>query len=240
MSSSKLTMIGLYEYDNTLFDNLSLPEGLDKDTLIDNILLRSGEFEVIYPDTDFMKFSIGAWSRKWSPTITRWVTALAIEYNPLENYDRYEHWTDERDISGSSSGSESGSDSGSSSGAETGSSSGTTGGTTGSTTTNKVSAYDAGNALTTHDQSETNGSDSTTNSGNYGKELSDTHSNEFSNEHSDEHSADDDLEHDGRIHGNIGVTTSQQMLLSELDLGYWNIYEKITDLFLTEFVIPIY
>lgn len=216
MSSSKLTMIGLYEYDNTLFDNLSLPEGLDKDTLVDNILLRSGEFEVIYPDADFMKFSIGAWSRKWSATITRWVTALAIEYNPLENYDRYEHWTDYRDIAGSSSGSDSGS------------SSGSTGGTTGSTTTNKVSAYDAGNALTTHDQSETNGSDSTSNSG------------EYSSEHSDEHSTDDDLEHDGRIHGNIGVTTSQQMLKSELDLGYWNIYEKITDLFLTEFVIPIY
>lgn len=216
MSSSKLTMIGLYEYDNTLFDNLSLPVELDKDTLVDNILLRSGEFEVIYPDADFMKFSIGAWSRKWSATITRWVNALAIEYNPLENYDRYEHWTDERDISGSSSGSESGS------------SSGSTGGTTGSTTTNKVSAYDAGDALTTHDQSETHGSDSTSNSGEYGSE------------HSDEHSTDDDLEHDGRIHGNIGVTTSQQMLLSELDLGYWNIYEKITDLFLTEFVIPIY
>lgn len=208
MSSSKLTMIGLYEYDKTIFDNLTLPEGLDKDTLIDNILLRSGEFEVIYPDADFMKFSIGAWSRKWSATITRWVTALAIEYNPLENYDRYEHWTDERDISGS----------------EGGSSSGSTGGTTGSTTTNKVSAYDAGNALTTHDQTETNGSDSTSNSGEY----------------SSEHSSDDDLEHDGRIHGNIGVTTSQQMLKSELDLGYWNIYEKITDLFLTEFVIPIY
>ena len=216
MSSSKLTMIGLYEYDPTIFDNLSLPEGLDKDTLIDNILLRSGEFEVIYPDTDFMKFSIGAWSRKWNATIVRWVTALSLEYNPLENYDRYEHWTDNRDIAGSSSGSESGS------------SSGSTGGTTGSTTTNKVSAYDAGDALTTHDQSETNGSDSTSNSGEYGSE------------HSDEHSTDDDLEHDGRIHGNIGVTTSQQMLLSELDLGYWNIYEKITDLFLTEFVIPIY
>lgn len=208
MSSSKLTMIGLYEYDPTIFDNLSLPEELDKDTLVDNILLRSGEFEVIYPDADFMKFSIGAWSRKWSATITRWVTALSLEYNPLENYDRYEHWTDERDISGS----------------EGGSSSGSTGGTTGSTTTNKVSAYDAGDALTTHDQSESHGSDSTSNSGEY----------------SSEHSSDDDLEHDGRIHGNIGVTTSQQMLLSELDLGYWNIYEKITDLFLTEFVIPIY
>mgnify|MGYP006908828120 CR=1 FL=1 len=216
MSQAKMTLIGLYNYDNDLFDNLTLPDGIDKSTLVDNILLRGSEFEVMYPDIDFLKYSIGAWSRKWSPTITRWVTALAIEYNPLENYDRYEHWTDYRDIAGSSSGSDSGS------------SSGSTEGTTESTTTNKVSAYDSGNALTTNDQSETNGSDSTSNSG------------EYSSEHSDEHSTDDDLEHDGRIHGNIGVTTSQQMLKSELDLGYWNIYEKITDLFLTEFVIPIY
>ena len=45
---------------------------------------------------------------------------------------------------------------------------------------------------------------------------------------------------DGRIHGNIGVTTSQQMLQAELDIAQWNLYEHITDLFLSEFVIPIY
>jgi len=44
----------------------------------------------------------------------------------------------------------------------------------------------------------------------------------------------------GRAHGNIGVTTSQQMLQSELDIVAWNIYEHITDLFLQEFVIPVY
>ena len=46
--------------------------------------------------------------------------------------------------------------------------------------------------------------------------------------------------HAGRIHGNIGVTTSQQMLEAELDLGYWNIYSRITDMFLKEFCIMIY
>ena len=46
--------------------------------------------------------------------------------------------------------------------------------------------------------------------------------------------------HTGRVHGNIGVTTSQQMLESELDLGYWNIYSRITDMFLEEFCILIY
>ena len=51
---------------------------------------------------------------------------------------------------------------------------------------------------------------------------------------------ENDSTHHGRIHGNIGVTTSQQMLEAELQLGYWNVYEKITELFLQEFTIPVY
>lgn len=48
------------------------------------------------------------------------------------------------------------------------------------------------------------------------------------------------LEHTARLHGNIGVTTSQQMLQSELDIAYWNLYDHIADVFLQEFVLPIY
>ena len=40
--------------------------------------------------------------------------------------------------------------------------------------------------------------------------------------------------------GNIGVTTSQQMLQSELDIATWNLYEHIADLFVTEFCIMVY
>ena len=196
MSQAKLTLIGLYNYDNTIFDLLTVPEGLTKDTLVNNILLRSSEFEVLYPDPDFMKSAIGDFSNAWQPTFERWVNALSLEYIPLENYDRKEDWTDTRN----------------------GHNSGTTSGRTNSTTTNKVSAYDAGDDLTTHDQDTLVGADSSSSSG----------------------ESHEGAKHDGRVHGNIGVTTSQQMLMSELDLGYWNIYEKITDLFLTHFVIPIY
>ena len=86
MSSSRLSLIGLYNYDPTIFDNLTLPTGLTKDILTNNILTRGAEFEVLYPDADFIKFSIGAWSAKWQSTFQRWVDALAIEYEPLENY----------------------------------------------------------------------------------------------------------------------------------------------------------
>lgn len=208
MSSSRLTLIGLYNYDNTIFDNLTLPSGITKDTLVNNILMRGAEFEVLYPDADFIKFSIGAWATKWQPTFQRWIDALAIEYEPLENYNRIEDWTDTDDGTGS----------------RTGSGTGETSGTTGSTTRHKVSADDAGDQLTMKDQDELEGTDSSSTS---------TASQEDTSNHNTG-------EHHGRIHGNIGVTTSQQMLISELDLGYWNIYEKITDLFLTEFVIPVY
>ena len=208
MSSSKLTLIGLYEYDHTIFDTLTLPAGVTKDILVNNILMRGAEFEVLYPDADFIKFSIGAWALKWQPTFKRWVDALALEYEPLENYNRFEDWNDSKASTGS----------------RTGSGTGSTSGRTNSTTKHKVSADDAGDALTMKDQDELVGADSSCTS---------TTSQEDT-------SAADLGEHHGRVHGNIGVTTSQQMLLSELDLGYWNIYEKITDLFLTEFVIPIY
>ena len=240
MSSAKITLIGMYNYDNTLFDLLSLPEDINKQTLVDNILLRSGEFEVLYPDMDFLKYSIGAWSRKWQRTFDRCRTALNLEYNPLENYDRQETWTDNRTLAGTASGQTSAIETGSSSGSESGSSSGTTSGTTGSITTNKVSAYDSGNNLTTKDQTEINGSDSTSNSGQSSTQTTGQSSTQTSGSHSDTHNASDDLAHSGRVHGNIGVTTSQMMLTSELQLGYWNIYEKITDIFLTEFVLPIY
>lgn len=204
MSSAKLTLIGLYEFDPHLFDNLNLPEGIDKDTLVEAILTRSGDFEALFPDPVYMKYAIGAWARKWQPTFIRWITALSIEYNPLENYDRYEHWTDEKDAT------------------TTGNASGNSSGKTHMVSTNKISADDAGDTFTNRGQDISDGTDNGTTSSNSKSVL------------------DDDSEHDGRIHGNIGVTTSQMMLLSELDLGYWNIYEKITDLFLTEFVIPIY
>ena len=208
MSHVTMTLIGLYNYNPTIFDLLTVPADIDKQTLVDNILQRSGQFEVMYPDDEYIKFSIGAWSRKWQKTFTRWTDALKLEYNPLENYDRQEDWTDDTTTSSS----------------DVGSSSSNTSGKTDSTTTDKVSAYDGGDNLTTRDQTITDGTDSSQSSGNTTMTRSGT----------------DNGKHSGRIHGNVGVTTSQQMLQSELDLGYWNVYEKITDLFLTEFVIPVY
>ena len=48
------------------------------------------------------------------------------------------------------------------------------------------------------------------------------------------------IEHTGRLYGNIGVTTSQQMLQSELDIAKFNLYDQIADIFCEEFCLMIY
>ncbi len=95
----RMTLIGLYNYERTfdrdLFVNLSLPEGYDKPTFINSLLLEHGEKCVLYTDPDFFKQAIGMWSSKYALELERIHQALTVEYNPIWNYDRSEEWSDE-------------------------------------------------------------------------------------------------------------------------------------------------
>ena len=146
MATAKLTLIGLYNYDSTLFDGLQLPEYFDKDTLVNTILLAGGEFGALYPDADFMKQAIALWSGKNQRYFERLAILMQKDYDPLENYNRRENWDD----TGSGS-SESGF-------------SNTTTGNDSSTTENKVSAYNS-SAYENRDHSTTTGSNTETDSG---------------------------------------------------------------------------
>ena len=46
--------------------------------------------------------------------------------------------------------------------------------------------------------------------------------------------------HDSRVHGNVGVTTTQQMLQAERDVAMFNIYDQICKDFMKRFLIWIY
>ena len=91
--TSTLSLLGLYNYDTSLFENMNYPEGFeaqDKTDFVDNLLMELAELEVIYSSPDFMKMAIGKWSSKELPTWERIYRVANIEYNPLENYDRQE------------------------------------------------------------------------------------------------------------------------------------------------------
>lgn len=259
MASSKITLIAMNVFflnmHDDLFRNLTVPTGLNKQTLTDNILLKGGEFEVAYADPTATQNLIGIWSRKMQPTFTRWVDALAIDYAPLENYDRNEFWHDVTDEDGTShlEGTGSSDSAGTSNQTVTTNTSGSSDSTgtvntdTSGTSELTKSAYDQSAyspyEKTINDESvDTSTSDSTTTTGTSSTTDGITTSDETdtSMENNGTTTMDRDFEHRGRVHGNIGVTTSQQMLQQELDLGYWNVYDKITELFLQEFVIPVY
>lgn len=94
----RMTLIGLYNYENSfgrdLFRNLALPDGYDKTTFVNTLLLEHGEKCVLYTNPDFFVQAIGVWSSKYALELERIYEALTAEYNPIWNYDRNEEITD--------------------------------------------------------------------------------------------------------------------------------------------------
>ena len=103
MIPATLSILGLYRYDDTIFDNLVTPFE-DNKNLIQNILMECAELEILYPDADFMKFAIGAWSQKQLPIWNKLYNTEKLEYNPLENANRTEKTNDTTVINESNSG----------------------------------------------------------------------------------------------------------------------------------------
>lgn len=200
--TSRLTLIGLVKYDDSLFDNLRLPDGVDKTTFTNTLLLDYGMLGVVYPDFYFMRdAAIPAWCDKWQESLRQTWNALNADYNPIENYDRQEHWTDSPDITRS----------------ESGNNESTMTGNENSNAYGDVSAYNSSD-YQAKDRTRSDSSNTSNGKNNYSNTNRETGT----------------TTHDGRIHGNIGVTTSQQMIESELKLRKQSFYGYAASLFMQD------
>ena len=85
-----MSPLGLYRWDNTIFDLMQIPSALDKPTLIDNLLSETAELEVLYTNPVVFKNLVGVWSAKQIDIWNRLYATTQYEYNPIENYNRYE------------------------------------------------------------------------------------------------------------------------------------------------------
>lgn len=238
MAQAKITLIGLENYLNperSVFQNIMLPNGIDKDILIGAIILRCQEFELLYSDPDFLIDAVNIWSRKNYWTFDKWIKALNIQYDPLYNYDRTEEYTDTHSGNYNKNGS--------------GNSSGTTGTTNNLTETHNL--HSTNDVTNTHSEKAFNDSSLVNNQTDVvDQDGSDTGTitntgtvtGTYSNNDTNTEAGTDGYTniHKARLFGNIGVTTSQQMLQSELDIARWNLYEHIADLFASEFCIMVY
>ena len=180
---SWISVTGLYNFDNTLFDTMYCPAGMDKDILTANILLECAELEVLLPNPAIMKQAIEYWSNAQASIWDKLWETTQFDYNPIWNKDGMIKETETRNLAATLDGSD----------------------------TDQRSAY---NASTFQNQEKTIIDHDSTDTGTITREREE--------------------------HGNIGVTTTQQMIKEEREVDQFNMYDYIVRSFKERFCLVVY
>ena len=283
---ARITLWGFYQYDKTLFDNIVLPDGIDKDNLVADIMRNSGDLYPYHQIPEYLKSNITFWFSRRLFDFDTLYKSLRMEYSPIDNYNRIDDIKREYKDSGSdtetttlgssTTSKHSGTDTetttlGSSttskhSGSDTETTtlgSSTTSSHTGTDTENTqgsgsnekgVSAYNEDGYTNREKDTETHNSNNTqtfnstvTNTGS----GSDTQEQRFDSTVTNTGSGSDTTQTDygkqhtetenTHIHGNIGVTSTQELIDSEMSLrAKYDIYKIISKEFEREFLVQIY
>lgn len=220
----------LLDWDDTIFDGMALPEGLDDEDgvvrglIIDDIILRHGDTPLFIPDATVMKYYVTSWSTRMLPVFTRMWAACTAEYNPIENYDRQEDRTETtEDTMGNTRTLDTNT---ATTGTETVTESGTRTSETGVSAENVTTFAPDNKTVETPDITTERTPD---------LDVADTGT------ITDDGSYDGSLTIDSHIHGNIGIVTSQQMLEQELALvPKLDMIRIISDSWAAEFCLAVY
>lgn len=234
-----LSIMGLYEYDNTLFQGMQLPEGVNEEAVINEILLQCAELEIVYPDINIMKLAIATWSIANQYTWQKLYDTMVVEYNPIWNVDA--------NVSESRAGSE------------------TRDITRAGTGSNNRTVNLADNETVNLADNETvNITDTESVKGFNSDTWAESHKNVKAGTDNIAHTGTDNISHTGtdniaitdnervdddvsrteaftqRRTGNIGVTTTQQMLKEERQIAEFNMINYIAQSFKQRFCLLIY
>ena len=214
---------------------MSLPDALDLELTVATILEKHGNAALATPDPYWMKKQITAWSKRRKPIWEKLYNTTILEYNPIENYDRYETITDTTTTGRTTSGEAIGSNSESASRTGTGTDTETT--NTTSETKHDVSAENASDYQADSKDTGTNGvkRDSSTS-----EEIKEERDISASSTTTGKEDIKETYEHTNRTHGNIGVTTSQQMLEAERKVVRYSLMEEIAEDYRDTFCLDIY
>lgn len=213
----------LYDYDNSIFTDI-YAKGVSKEQLIEHFLLSYGDLTPVYQDPKYLRRHVTSVARSLQWTIDHLWEITQLDYNPIENYDRIERWTD----SGNGTFQKGRVDT-----EETyqkGSATTTFGKV--SDATHKVAAF---NSRTP----EVANTDSIADSGSDTQSFTPDTSNGSVTNGLD--SSTTNVIHEGRIHGNIGVTTSQRMMRAEIDLTKaYNFLDEVCKLYADRLLIGVW
>ena len=144
----RITIYGMYENDNSIFDKLELPIELenDRETIINMVMLKAIPVECVYPEPTFFKNALGAYSTMMKQSWKRIYDLATMKYDPL--HDRQGTIKENENIKAQGKGTNSNIT------------------TVNNTTENKTSTFESGNYnnrdLTTNNGSDTYNGNSTT------------------------------------------------------------------------------
>lgn len=218
-----IPIASLYDYDSSIFTDIYV-KGVSKEQLIEHFLISYGDLTPVYQDPKYLRRHVTSVARSLQWSIDHLWGITQLEYNPIENYDRMESWTD-------------------------------TGGGTfqkgkvdteetfnkGSVTTTFRNVSDSTHMVAAFNSStpEVANADTTTNSGSDSQTFGADTSHGSVTNGLDESTTSGT--HEGRIHGNIGVTTSQQMMQAEIDLTKaYNFLDEVCKLYADRLLIGVW
>lgn len=213
MKHATLDIGGLYDWDNTIFDNCVFPSDVNKSELIDMLIVDCRELCVSIISPSVMKRALELWTKKNAYYWSQLQETMHYDYDPISNYDKHSEITDTYNNSGNNK--------------ETGN---RTIARSGSDTTNdklSVTAYNGTTYVTTpreeHNITHTpNTTDTET------PNITNASTNNGQNKRIE------------RTSGNIGVMSTQTMITEQRNIINISLQKIIIDDFKREFCIAVY
>lgn len=243
--TATLSILGLYQFDTTLFSGLDaylptaakLPTGypdlyysaaaIDTEALHNMILWDCAELEIAVTDPTILKGLITSWAKTQSNIWQNLYNTLFLKYNPLWNKDGTISETESNNVNK----------------ADTARTTQTTSGQNDSNTTetpnstrtitHKVTGYNT-------DSFSNESQDSDSMSGTNTSATAGTTQESTTGEGTSSGTESAAREYKRIEQGNIGVTTAQQMIEAERQLVQFDIYKYISDGFRTRFCLLVY
>lgn len=86
---AQLSIMALYDFDNSLFDAFHLPASLEdqRNVIESNVLVETAELETLFSNPVIFKKILDVWSYKQVPIWDKLYKTTQFEYNPLWNVD---------------------------------------------------------------------------------------------------------------------------------------------------------
>lgn len=231
--------VALLQYDDTMFDDIQLPTDISKEGVVNCILEMHGHATLAHPDPNYMRRAIKAWSERRVPIWRKLVETTEYVYNPIHNYDRNEVITetykDTKDTTQSTTAEgKTTQDTSRDYSEETGDTRNTSGESEHLVSAENSDEYQPESKDT--NTAENSGSGSTDGQEDVSVKGTNTQAGSLTGKEVTEHT----FEHKNITQGNIGVTTTQQMIQAERDIVNYSVIEVIAQEYRDKFCLDIY